>query len=316
MSGGRDARVARSGLGCEPGDRAGRPGDAVVRQRQRRRPRREPDGHQAERRRRMRSCGRRTSSRSISTTGEPVDDGASAIVGHADPPGALPGVSGDRRDRPHAFAGPPRRGRRPAGPIPPFGTTHADHFHGAVPVTRQLSDQEVAGDYEAATGAVIVEALTAAGLDAVEMPAVLVASHGPFTWGPDAAAAADNAIALEAVAAMAIETLALDPNAKPVARVAARPPLPPQARGDGLLRAAPVTAVREPSAPPRSRGCTGRATSGSPARRSSTPGPGEVLAPGHGRRAVRLGPALVSPRPGSATRAWSVRSCSATSSAA
>ena len=103
-------------------------------------------------------------------------------------------------------------------PIPPFGTTHADHFHGPVPVTRQLSDDEVAGDYEAETGAVIVEALGAAGLDAVEMPAVLVASHGPFTWGADAAEAVDNAIALEAVAAMAIQTLALDPNASPVSR--------------------------------------------------------------------------------------------------
>ena len=103
-------------------------------------------------------------------------------------------------------------------PIPPFGTTHADHFHGAVPVTRQLSDQEVAGEYEAATGAVIVEALIAAGLDAVEMPAVLVASHGPFTWGQDPGSAADNAVALEAVAAMAIETLTLDPHTKPMAR--------------------------------------------------------------------------------------------------
>jgi L-ribulose-5-phosphate 4-epimerase len=103
-------------------------------------------------------------------------------------------------------------------PIPPFGTTHADHFHGPVPVTRQLSDSEVAGDYEAATGAVIVEALTTAGLDPMEMPAVLVASHGPFTWGPDPGIAADNATALEAIAAMAIETLALDPAAKPMAR--------------------------------------------------------------------------------------------------
>jgi L-ribulose-5-phosphate 4-epimerase len=100
--------------------------------------------------------------------------------------------------------------------IPPFGTTHADHFHGPVPVTRQLREAEIAGDYESATGAVIVEALAFAGLDAVEMPAVLVASHGPFTWGPDAAAAVDNAIALEAVAAMAIETLALDPAAPPL----------------------------------------------------------------------------------------------------
>jgi L-ribulose-5-phosphate 4-epimerase len=103
-------------------------------------------------------------------------------------------------------------------PIPPLGTTHADHFHGAIPVTRQLSDSEVAGDYEAATGDVIVEALTMIGLDPMEMPAVLVASHGPFTWGPDPGAAADNAIALEAVAAMAIETLALDPAARPMAR--------------------------------------------------------------------------------------------------
>jgi L-ribulose-5-phosphate 4-epimerase len=103
-------------------------------------------------------------------------------------------------------------------PIPPFGTTHADHFHGEVPVTRQLTDSEIAGEYEAATGAVIVETLTTIGLDALEMPAVLVASHGPFTWGPDPETAADNAIALEAVAAMAIDTVALDPDTKPMPR--------------------------------------------------------------------------------------------------
>ena len=102
-------------------------------------------------------------------------------------------------------------------PIPPFGTTHGDHFHGAVPVTRQLREEEVADEYEAATGAVIVEAITAAGLEAVEMPAVLVASHGPFTWGQDPGSAADNAVALEAIAAMAIETLFLDPDSKPMA---------------------------------------------------------------------------------------------------
>jgi L-ribulose-5-phosphate 4-epimerase len=102
-------------------------------------------------------------------------------------------------------------------PIPPLGTTHADHFHGAVPVSRQLSEAEVAGDYEAATGAVIVEALEAAGLSAAEMPAVLVASHGPFTWGPDAAAAVDNAVVLETVASMASRTYALDPDVRPIA---------------------------------------------------------------------------------------------------
>lgn len=100
--------------------------------------------------------------------------------------------------------------------IPALGTTHADHFHGAVPVTRQMREAEVAGDYEAETGRVVVETFEAAGLTAAEMPAVLVASHGPFTWGPDAGAAADNAIALEAVANMASMTLALDPTTKPM----------------------------------------------------------------------------------------------------
>ena len=71
-------------------------------------------------------------------------------------------------------------------PIPPFGTTHADHFRGAVPVTRQLQDAEVAGEYEHETGMVIVEALEVGGLDPADMPAVLVAWHGPFTWGADA----------------------------------------------------------------------------------------------------------------------------------
>ena len=100
--------------------------------------------------------------------------------------------------------------------IPPFGTTHADHFHGAVPVTRPLTRAEIDGEYEAETGNVIVETLTRLGLEADEMPAILVASHGPFTWGRDAGKAADNAIALETVAAMASETIRLNPAAKPV----------------------------------------------------------------------------------------------------
>lgn len=98
--------------------------------------------------------------------------------------------------------------------IPPFGTTHADHFHGPVPVTRQLTPAEVAGDYEAKTGAVIVETIEGSGLSAAEMPAVLVASHGPFTWGRDAEDAVNNAIALEAVAEMATRTLALNARAE------------------------------------------------------------------------------------------------------
>jgi len=98
--------------------------------------------------------------------------------------------------------------------IPCFGTTHADHFHGPVPVTRLLTAAEVAGDYEAATGAVIVERFGA--LDPAHVPAVLVAGHGPFAWGPDAPRAVQNALALEAVARMARGTLQLNPAAGPI----------------------------------------------------------------------------------------------------
>jgi L-ribulose-5-phosphate 4-epimerase len=101
-------------------------------------------------------------------------------------------------------------------PIPCFGTTHADHFHGPVPVTRSLTPAEVAETYEADTGAVIIETLEALGLAPLEMPAVLVRSHGPFTWGADVAEAAANAVALEAVAAMAERTLALDAATAPI----------------------------------------------------------------------------------------------------
>lgn len=101
--------------------------------------------------------------------------------------------------------------------IPPLGTTHADHFHGPVPVTRPMLPVEIGGDYETATGALIVETLAGARLTPAEMPAVLVASHGPFTWGTDPGEASDNAIALEVVAAMATMTLDLDPATPPIA---------------------------------------------------------------------------------------------------
>jgi len=97
--------------------------------------------------------------------------------------------------------------------IPALGTTHADHFHGPVPVTRPLTREEVEGDYERLTGEVIAATLAGLGLDPTEMPAVLVAGHGPFTWGHDAGDAAVNAVALEAVAAMASQTFFLNPNA-------------------------------------------------------------------------------------------------------
>ncbi len=100
--------------------------------------------------------------------------------------------------------------------IPALGTTHADHFHGPVPLSRPLTQAEVEGAYERETGVVIAATLEGLGLDPLEMPAVLVASHGPFTWGANASTAADNAVALEAVAAMAAATLALNPAAEPV----------------------------------------------------------------------------------------------------
>jgi L-ribulose-5-phosphate 4-epimerase len=98
--------------------------------------------------------------------------------------------------------------------IPCLGTTHADHFYGPVPVTRPLTRQEIDEAYELHTGRVIVERF--AGLDPAAIPAVLVASHAPFAWGKDAADSVKNAIALEAVAAMALGTFALRLDCPPV----------------------------------------------------------------------------------------------------
>lgn len=95
--------------------------------------------------------------------------------------------------------------------IPALGTTHADYFHGPVPCTGNLAPEEIARDYEAATGRLI--ARTFRHLDPMETPAVLVKSHGPFCWGRDAAEAVYNARVLEEVALMARLTLDLNPDA-------------------------------------------------------------------------------------------------------
>jgi L-ribulose-5-phosphate 4-epimerase len=100
--------------------------------------------------------------------------------------------------------------------IPCFGTTHADHFYGPIPVTRPLTGKEIDEAYELNTGLVIVERF--AQLDPLAMPAVLVASHAPFAWGKSAADSVKNAVALEAVADMALGTLALAPQTEPVAQ--------------------------------------------------------------------------------------------------
>jgi L-ribulose-5-phosphate 4-epimerase len=96
--------------------------------------------------------------------------------------------------------------------IPAFGTTHADHFYGTVPCTRSLTPREIKGDYELHTGRVIVERFKK--LDALAMPAVLVANHAPFTWGVTLAEAVENAIVLENVARLATETLQIHPASK------------------------------------------------------------------------------------------------------
>ena len=99
--------------------------------------------------------------------------------------------------------------------IPCYGTTHADYFYGAVPCARHLTKEELDEDYEKNTGKVIIETFTNRGIDLVAVPGVICHSHGPFTWGKDAAQAVYHAVVLEEVAKMAILTLTIDPNAHP-----------------------------------------------------------------------------------------------------
>jgi L-ribulose-5-phosphate 4-epimerase len=92
-----------------------------------------------------------------------------------------------------------------------MGTTHADYFYGDVPVTRSLTAEETCGDYEAATGRVIVERF--ANADPMKVPAVLVAHHGPFVWGRDADEAVYHAVVLEQLARMERDARVLSPDA-------------------------------------------------------------------------------------------------------
>jgi L-ribulose-5-phosphate 4-epimerase len=95
--------------------------------------------------------------------------------------------------------------------IPALGTTHADYFHGPVPCTRELTDDEINGDYVLNTGHAITERFQ--GIDPLAVPGVLVAGHAPFAWGVDPLDAAHNAVVLEAVAEMALMTMQLNPQA-------------------------------------------------------------------------------------------------------
>src|SRR6266852_354675 len=99
-------------------------------------------------------------------------------------------------------------------PIPCYGTTHADSFHGAIPVTERLSPSDIEGDYELETGVAICRAFTNAKIDPDSIPAVLVAGHAPFCWGANAGEAAHHAVILEYVARMAHHTLSINADSR------------------------------------------------------------------------------------------------------
>jgi L-ribulose-5-phosphate 4-epimerase len=97
--------------------------------------------------------------------------------------------------------------------IPAMGTTHADHFYGEIPCTRELTQEEVEGGYEKETGTVIIE--TFKNINPLHVPGVLVGNHGPFAWGANAEKAVYNAVVLEEVARMALLTIQLG-NSTPI----------------------------------------------------------------------------------------------------
>jgi L-ribulose-5-phosphate 4-epimerase len=99
-------------------------------------------------------------------------------------------------------------------PIPCFGTTHADYFHGQVPLTEPMTDEEIEGEYEANTGVAIIR--TFEKIDPMSVPAVIVANHGPFAWGATPRKAAENAWMLEAAARLDYFTVTINPHAKSI----------------------------------------------------------------------------------------------------
>jgi L-ribulose-5-phosphate 4-epimerase len=101
--------------------------------------------------------------------------------------------------------------------IPCFGTTHADYFHGPVPVTKLLTAAQIRGDYELNTGVAIVRCVGKR--DPLHFPGVLVAGHAPFCWGVSPAEAADHAVLVEEIAMMALQTLTANPKARPISKV-------------------------------------------------------------------------------------------------
>jgi L-ribulose-5-phosphate 4-epimerase len=100
--------------------------------------------------------------------------------------------------------------------IPCFGTTHADYFHGCVPLTSSLTDAQIAGEYEWNTGEAIIRRFE--DMDPLSAPGVLVSGHGPFAWGTTVEKAAQNAVLLEEIAAIAYHTITINAAAEPISR--------------------------------------------------------------------------------------------------
>lgn len=100
--------------------------------------------------------------------------------------------------------------------VPPLGTTQGDYFYGEIPCTRKMTPEEISGEYELETGNVIIETFRKMGVDPLSIPAVLVHSHGPFTWGADCNEAVHNSVVLEEVACMALRTFILSPDQPPM----------------------------------------------------------------------------------------------------
>ena len=100
--------------------------------------------------------------------------------------------------------------------VPALGTTHGDYFYGEIPCTRLMTAAEIGGEYEKETGNVIIETFHERNIDVAQVPAVLVASHGPFAWGKDAMEAVHNAVVLEEVSFMALNAMQLNPQLGPM----------------------------------------------------------------------------------------------------
>ncbi len=98
--------------------------------------------------------------------------------------------------------------------IPALGTTHADYFYGEIPCTKIMEDKEIANDYEEFTGQLIIDKMQ--GIDPLNMPAILVNNHGPFTWGENSIKAVENAVVLEEVARLAFYTKQIDNTTPPI----------------------------------------------------------------------------------------------------